>query len=50
MTKSMLALEFEWCKSNAGVYYFIDKGTRELVIAIVYVIILEKLKSFLEYT
>ena len=33
----MLTLGFKWYKSNAGVYYFIDKKTRELVIAIVYV-------------
>jgi len=37
MTKSILALEFKQCKSNTGVYYFIDKKTRELVIAIVYI-------------
>jgi len=36
MTKLILVLEFKWCKSNTGVYYFIDKETRELVIAIVY--------------
>ena len=33
----MLTLGFKQCKSNAGVYYFIDKKTRELVIVIVYV-------------
>jgi len=33
----MLALEFKQYKSNAGVYYFIDKETREPVIAIVYI-------------
>ena len=37
MTKSMLALEFKWYKSDASVYYFIDEETRELVIAIVYI-------------
>ena len=37
MTKSMLALGFKQCKFNAGVYYFIDEETRELVIAIIYV-------------
>ena len=37
MTNSMLALEFKQYKSNAGVYYFIDKETREPVIAIVYI-------------
>ena len=37
MTKSMLTLGFKQYKSNAGVYYFIDKKTRELVITIVYV-------------
>jgi len=30
-------LEFKQCKSNTSMYYFIDKETRELVIAIVYV-------------
>jgi len=33
----MLTLEFKWYKSNTSMYYFIDKKTRELVIAIVYV-------------
>ena len=33
----MLVLEFKQYKSNTGVYYFINKETRELVIAIVYV-------------
>jgi len=33
----MLALEFKQYKSNAGVYYFIDKETREPVITIVYI-------------
>ena len=37
MTKSMLTLGFKQCKSNANVYYFIDKKTRELVIAIIYI-------------
>jgi len=37
MTKSILILEFKQCKSDADIYYFIDKKTRELVIAIVYV-------------
>ena len=37
MTKSILILQFKQCKSDAGVYYFIDKKTRELVIVIVYV-------------
>ena len=37
MTKSMLALGFKRCKSNAGVYYYHDKKTKVLVIAIVYV-------------
>jgi len=37
MTKSILILEFKQCKSDASVYYFIDKKTRELVIVIVYV-------------
>ena len=33
----MLALGFKQCKSDTGMYQFIDKETRELVIAIVYV-------------
>jgi len=37
MTKSMLALGFKRCKSNASVYYYHDKKTKALVIAIVYV-------------
>jgi len=37
MTKSMLALGFKRCKSDAGVYYYHDKKTKALVIAIVYV-------------
>jgi len=37
MTKSILALGFKWCKSNAGVYYFIDEKTRKLIITIFYV-------------
>ena len=37
MTKSILTLGFKQYKSNASVYYFIDKKTRELVIAIVYI-------------
>jgi len=37
MTKLMLALEFKRCKSNASVYYYHDKKTKALVIAIVYV-------------
>ena len=37
MTKLILTLGFKQCKSNAGVYYFIYKKTKELVIAIVYV-------------
>jgi len=37
MTKSMLALGFKQCKSNAGVYYYHDKKTGALVIAIIYV-------------
>jgi len=37
MTKSMLALGFKRCKSNASVYYYHDKKTNVLVIAIVYV-------------
>ena len=31
----MLALRFKECKFNASVYYFINKKTRELVIAII---------------
>ena len=37
MTKSILVLGFKQCKSDASIYYFINKETRELVIAIVYV-------------
>ncbi len=37
MTKSMLTLGFKQYKYNASVYYFINKKTRELVIATVYV-------------
>jgi len=33
----MLVLGFKQCKSDTDVYYFIDKETRELVIAIIYV-------------
>jgi len=33
----MLALGFKRCKSDAGVYYYHDKKTKALVIAIVYV-------------
>jgi len=33
----MLALGFKQCKYNAGMYYFINKETKELVIVIVYV-------------
>ena len=37
MTKSMLALRFKQCKSDASIYYFIGKETRKLDIAIIYV-------------
>jgi len=37
MTKSMLALGFKRCKSNASIYYYHDKKTKVLIIAIVYV-------------
>ena len=37
MTKSMFAQGFKRCKSNAGVYYYYNKKTKALVIAIVYV-------------
>jgi len=33
----MLALGFKRCKSNTSVYYYHDKKTKALVIAIVYV-------------
>jgi len=33
----MLALEFKRCESNAGIYYYYNKKTKALVIAIVYV-------------
>ena len=49
MTKLILALEFKWYKSNVNIYYFINEETREFIIAIVYVMILEKPKSFLGY-
>jgi len=37
MTKSMLALGFKRYKSNASIYYYHNKKTKVLVIAIVYV-------------
>jgi len=37
MTKSMLVLGFKRCKSDAGVYYYHNKETKVLAIAIVYV-------------
>ena len=37
MTKSILALGFKRCKSDAGIYYYHDTKTKALVIAIVYV-------------
>ena len=37
MTKSLLVLEFKRCKFDAGIYYYYDKKTKALVIAIVYV-------------
>ena len=45
----MLALEFKWCKSDTGMYSFIDEKIRELVIAIFYVndVCLISLKDFL---
>jgi len=33
----MSVLGFKQCKSNTGIYYFIDEETKELVIVIVYV-------------
>jgi len=33
----MLALDLEQYKSNTGIYYYPNKKTRELVIAIVYI-------------
>ena len=49
MTKSMLALGFKRCKSNAGVYYYYDKKTKALVTAIVYIndVCLMSTKGFL---
>jgi len=35
--QSMLALGFKRCKSDAGIYYYHNKKTKALVIAIVYV-------------
>ena len=37
MTKSMLALGFKRCKSDTGIYYYHNKKTKALVIAIFYV-------------
>ena len=37
MIKSMLVLEFKRCKFDAGIYYYYDKKTKALIIAIVYV-------------
>ena len=37
ITKSILTLEFKWCKFNTDMYNFINKETRELVIVIVYI-------------
>jgi len=37
MTKLMLALGFNRCKSNAGVYHYHDKETKTTVAAIVHV-------------
>jgi len=37
MTKSMLLLGFKRCKSDAGIYYYYDKKTKVLVIAIGYI-------------
>ena len=37
LSKSMLALGFKRCKSDASIYYYYDKKTKALVITIVYV-------------
>jgi len=37
ITKSILTLGFKQYKSNASVYYFINKKIKELVIVIVYI-------------
>jgi len=37
MTKSMLILGFKRYKSNAVIYYYYNKKTKALVIAIVYI-------------
>jgi len=37
MTKLMLALGFKRYKSDASVYYYYDRKTKALVIAIVYI-------------
>ena len=37
MTKLMLALGFKQYKSDAGMYYFINKETKKLIITIIYV-------------
>jgi len=33
----MLVLGFKRCKSNTGIYYYYDKKTKALVIAIIYI-------------
>ena len=37
MTKSILALRFKKYKYDASIYYYYDKKTKALVIAIVYI-------------
>jgi len=37
VTKSILALRFKKYKYDAGIYYYHDKKTKALVIAIVYI-------------
>jgi len=37
ITKSILALGFKRCKFNTGVYYYHNKKTKVLIIAIVYI-------------
>jgi hypothetical protein len=48
----MKELGFKRCASDAGVYYYIDRGTKQLIIALVYVdnvaIIGKKTKLFID--
>ena len=52
LTASMKELGFKRCASDAGVYYYIDQGTKQLIIALVYVddvaIIGQKTKLYID--